>query len=482
MFTPFVFSGPSERALAATLQNYLTHIQENKHCIFLQDLAWTLQYKRSQFHHRYALAASSIDDLEAGLLRALSSSDRKQEFGPIMHAKLQSRSNLRIMGIYTGQGAQWATMGKELIERSPYVRRIVERLDEALASLPATDRPDWKLREELLLGGEKSRISEAMLAQPLTTAIQILMVDLVAVAGLKFHTIVGHSSGEIAAAYATGLLNANDAIRIAYYRDLHFHEAKSKSGEPGAMFAAALSADRAQEFCCLLRYKGYLTVAAFNGPNLVTISGDRTHVARAIAELEEDGTFVRQLQVDMAYHSKHMSPCAAPYLRSLKRLQMPSLELNEHCPSWYSSVFPGKRVESADQLGPAYWIQNLLAPVQFASAVQTAVTQKGVPDVVLEIGPHLTLEKAVRQVLGDSGTTTLVYTGLLKRGVSAVESYATALGHIWTRHGRGAVDFANVEAVLSSRAALPKQLKDLPAYAWLHDAEYWWENRFLQKR
>ena len=386
------------------------------------------------------------------------------------------------MGIFTGQGAQWATMGKGLLEHYAHARAVIARLDDALATLPKPDQPNWKLEEELMLDGKRSRMNEALLAQPLTTAVQILLVDLVVAAGLQFHTVIGHSSGEIAASYATGLIKAEDAIRIAYYRGLHSQEASGKDNSSGGMLVAALSENQAEELCHLPEYEGRLTVAAFNSPSLVTISGDSAMITRAVAKLESDSVFVRRLQVDKAYHSDHMRPCAAPYLRSLKQLQMGCSQLGSHCPSWFSSVFPGKRVESAEQLGPAYWIENLLSPVRFSSAIETALSQKGTPDLVLEIGPHPSLEKPVREILASATSGTINYTAFLKRGNGAIESFAEALGYIWSRFGRGAVDFAGFDAVLSKHTTLPKQLKDLPSYSWQHGAEYWWENRILRKR
>lgn len=108
-------------------------------------------------------------------------------------------------------------MGEELLEHSAYTRAIFARLDGALPSLPKIDRSDWKIEEELMLDDKMPRMNEALFAQSLTTAVQILLTDLVAAAGLQFHTVVGHSSGEIAVAYATRVLMAEDAIRIAYY-------------------------------------------------------------------------------------------------------------------------------------------------------------------------------------------------------------------------------------------------------------------------
>lgn len=99
-----------------------------------------------------------------------------------------------------GQGAQWPSMGAHLISSSEFFRKRIQDLEKSLASLPPADQPKWKLTEEILAGKETSRLSEAALSQPLCTAVQVALVDLLRTAGINFTTVVGHSSGEIAAA------------------------------------------------------------------------------------------------------------------------------------------------------------------------------------------------------------------------------------------------------------------------------------------
>src|SRR5204862_767415 len=153
-----------------------------------------------------------------------------------------------ILGIFTGQGAQWAAMGAGLIRLSNHARSVIQELDQSLASLPKTDRPQWTIIEELLAGSATSRIGEAALAQPLSTAVQIVLVDLLRSAGIKISAVIGHSSGEMAAAYAAGFISASDAIRIAYYRGLFAKLASGPEGQRGAMLAVGTSFEDAKDF------------------------------------------------------------------------------------------------------------------------------------------------------------------------------------------------------------------------------------------
>jgi hybrid polyketide synthase/nonribosomal peptide synthetase ACE1 len=96
-------------------------------------------------------------------------------------------------------------MGAHLIRSSEFVRRRLQDLEKSLATLPPADQPKWNLTEQILAGKETSRIAEAALSQPLCTAIQVVMVDLLRTAGINFTTVVGHSSGEIGAAVCISL-------------------------------------------------------------------------------------------------------------------------------------------------------------------------------------------------------------------------------------------------------------------------------------
>jgi acyl transferase domain-containing protein len=143
-------------------------------------------------------------------------------------------------------------MGARLLETSTFAKCRIAQLDEALQSLPnSADSPTWTIHDQLLAGKETSRITEAALSQPLCSAVQIVLVDILRAAGITFTAVVGHSSGEIGAAYAAGLISDRDAIRIAYFRGVHAKLAASPNpGSPrGAMIAVGTSSEEARGFC-----------------------------------------------------------------------------------------------------------------------------------------------------------------------------------------------------------------------------------------
>ncbi len=122
-----------------------------------------------------------------------------ESHGPRPVSELSERITTNLLELI-GQGAQWASMGAHLIRSSEFVRQRILDLENSLATLPAADRPEWSLTEQILAGKETSRLSEAAFSQPLCTAIQVALVDLLRTAGITFTTVVGHSSGEISAA------------------------------------------------------------------------------------------------------------------------------------------------------------------------------------------------------------------------------------------------------------------------------------------
>lgn len=213
-------------------------------------------------------------------------------------------------------------MGIELLRASKVASQVIERLETRLLQLPVADRPTWSLRQELEKEPSSSRIGEAALSQPLCTAVQILQVDLLRVADIHFLAVVGHSSGEIAAAYAAGFISMEDAICIAYYRGLHSILALGSDGSSGAMMAIGTSAEDMQELCADPDFRRRIWIAAINSPISLTVSGDRDAIDELKIILVDEKNFSRDLRVDKAYHSHHMLPCSEAHLNSLAALDM----------------------------------------------------------------------------------------------------------------------------------------------------------------
>lgn len=485
LFTPFVFSAASADSLRVNLNAYSAYLAAHSE-VDIGDFAYTLRERRSVLPYRISFpATTSLKELANAI--ALKLNEGEKTVG-VRTLPEKSAGTTRILGVFTGQGAQYARQGVELLEQSPFARHIFQTLEEDLARLPAEDRPRWSLEAELLASSSTpSRINEATISQPLCTAIQIMMIELLREANVHLEAVVGHSSGEIAAAYSAGFLTARDAMYIAYYRGLHCKHAASPNGEmKGAMLAVGTSMEDALQLCEDEDFTGRISLAASNSSSSVTISGDEDAVEELQLILEDEKKFHRRLRVDMAYHSQHMDPCSGRYIDSMRRAGVKARRPpSSPSPSiWYSSVQDdGKPVELSPALNDIYWAENMTKPVLFSQAVKSAVTANAVPalDAVLEIGPHPALKGPASQTIQEVIHDGLPYHGTLSRHENAVAAFSTCLGFLWERLGgqSSRIDLGRCQRTLSdsSKATRFNLLKGLPTYKWKHDTPYWHESR-----
>ncbi|KAI1129525.1 hypothetical protein F5Y10DRAFT_290905 [Nemania abortiva] len=473
---PYIFSAATEKSLEATLEAYSSFLGENQETVKARDLAWTLRERRSTLSCRLSLPAGSLSELKSSI-------DSKLKEHREQKKALTTRSSVtnapRILGVFTGQGAQYARMGAELLEKSALARNTIDELETYLASLPEEDRPSWSLTAELAAAPEASRLDQAALSQPLCTALQIVLVDLLRAAGVEFSGVIGHSSGEIGAAYAAGYLSARDALLIAYYRGLHAARATSPNGAhiQGSMLAVGTSMEDAEDI--LQEFEGSVTLAACNSSASVTISGDQD----AIEELEtifgDENRFRRKLRVDKAYHSSHMLPCSQPHIDSLRRCGVEIREPSKSC-TWYSTVYEDWDMRSAEATSKlsngTYWSDNMVRPVLFYQGL-VKVLNADTFDLALEIGPHSALKGPATQTIGEVLQSELPYQGVLTRGSDAVRTFSDALGLLWSYEGAPYVDLEAFEAAATDRTGDYRVVKNLPTYQWDHDQLYWHESR-----
>ncbi|RYP33861.1 hypothetical protein DL767_004591 [Monosporascus sp. MG133] len=311
----------------------------------------------------------------------------------------------------------------------------------------------------------------------------IALVDLLKASGITFNAVVGHSSGEIAAAYAAGYLTAKDAIRIAYYRGLHSYLSKAANGQPGKMMAVGMTLAEAEKFCAREEFLGRLKVAASNSQSSITLSGDADAIDEAKAFLDVQKTFSRVLKVDKAYHSHHMEPSSRAYLESLRQcdIEPQRMSVEGDC-NWYSSVhgLNGRSIHDPDAFRDIYWADNMIKPVLFSQALSRAVQEENCFDIVLEVGPHPALKGPATETLKALTGVDIPYHGILKRNDDDVNAYSDALGFIWRniQSPVPVVDFDRFRTACNGRTSRKPQVqKGLPPYCWDHDRPLFKESR-----
>lgn len=325
----------------------------------------------------------------------------------------------------------------------------------------------------------ESRIAQqTRLSQPLCTALQLALVDVLASWKILPSATVGHSSGEIAAAYAAGILSFESSIIAAYYRGLHMSTASSNV--QGSMMAVNLTPLQAQDE--IKEYGNRVVIGAVNSPSNVTLSGDADAIVQLKDRLKARSIFARQLKVTQAFHSPHMLPLAPGYEKALD--QCSAFSTRPAAIRMFSSVTA--RLADAIQMGPAYWASNMTGTVRFADAlVGTVMDEEDLQnvDVLIEIGPHPALKGPSRQVL-QSIDVQIPYLASLTRAQPAYEALLQTTGELFQLgypvdlpavNGNQFVgDHGNVRSVPCGTI-----LQDLPTYAWDHQP-YWAETRMVK--
>ena len=312
-------------------------------------------------------------------------------------------------------------------------------------------------------------IDRAYISQPATTAIQIALVSLLASWNIKPSAVVGHSSGEIGAAYAAGALTLNQCMQVSHHRGALAATLKEKNPErPGAMLAIGATPSKVRPM--IKRFgSSHVVLACTNGPNLVTVSGDSHAIAEVQSIAEDEKLLNRRLKVDVAYHSPHMQDIAGEYLAAIKSIE----PMRNSTVQFFSSV-AGHQIDTAD-LTATYWVQNMTNPVQFVDGIQNMCGQAKGPKMLIEIGPHSTLQSPIQDILKNnpSWASDIRYLPSLVRNSDAsvtTFSLASALHALGCRLSLSAINNP-------VRVPPPEPLHDLPSYPWNHAKKYWHESR-----
>ncbi|PGH11972.1 hypothetical protein AJ79_04559 [Helicocarpus griseus UAMH5409] len=421
----------------------------------LFNLAHTLTSRRSLMQWRCSFTSTSLE----GIIQSLKSKK-----------PTRSSNNNRIVFVFGGQGGQWFAMGRELMSmQSPY-RHSLQTSDMILRDFGAT----WSLFEELSQDEGHSLINEGEIAQPATTALQIALVDLLYSVGIKPDAVLGHSSGEIAAAYASGALSQREALLVAYHRGLLVNITRK-----GAMLAVNLGEDETAKYISQLK-SGTAVLACSNSPESTTVSGDESAIAELEKLLHVVSVFYRRLKVSTAYHSHHVKAVAKTYQGALKEL---SNSLTRDSVKFISSV---TAQEMNVGFGPKYWVRNLVSKVRFCDALKycsttlskASSTTLASPTITfVEVGPHNVLSGPIRQTMLklDSPTSPAFrsFSALLRNrnALSTFMDLACALFE-----NGCPVDLKSVNLLINPHQKR-KVLGDLPPYAWDHSDKYWHESR-----
>lgn len=444
-----LFSAHSAESLRAQVDTHIEYATSRSHS-GIRDLAYTLANKREHRPHRaFAVTSTDISTLQVSELSTAADSSPSSE--------------AKIIWVFTGQGAQWPKMGAELIDTNATFRETIHKLDKFLRTLPTP--PSWTIEDELRKGEQESRVHQAEFGHPVCVALQIALVDVLRSWGIIPDIVVGHSSGEVAAAYASGSISAEAAIVIASFRG----SSNMSSNQTGSMAAVGLGRHDISPYLV-----PGVDIACENSQSSITLSGDTEGVNKVVQTLkaEQPGVLARLLRVEKAYHSHHMLQYGESYEGQIQ----PYVCSRDPPITMYSSV-TGKRLAGDGCLEAHYWRSNMESPVlfntAFRSATADAVFGGGNMVTLIEIGPHPALAGPIGQILRDTGRAGHIkHVGTLLRGKPCQESLMNLAGRLYQR---------GITLNYSLLCPPGKFLRDLPRYSWKQDTTHWAESRISRE-
>lgn len=352
--------GPALRELAERYRDALAQAP-------LADVAFTANAGRAHFAHRLAVVASSSADAAQRLAAHLAGDE-----APGVVAAVAGARAPKLAFLFTGQGAQYAGMSRELYDTEPVFRTALDRCAAGL---------DARLPQPLLsvlfpVAGAASPIDDTLFTQPALFAVEYALAQLWMSWGVRPSAVMGHSVGEYVAACIAGVFSLDDALTLIAERG----RLMGQLPRNGTMLS--VMADESRVAAAIAPWSREVSIAAVNGPASVVISGLTSSIEAAASQLEAQGVKTTRLNVSHAFHSPLMRPMIDAFAKvaASVRFRAPQIEL--------ISNVTGKPM-AAEAVGAAYWSEHVLAPVQFAPALQS-LASAGV-EVFLEVGPHPTL-------------------------------------------------------------------------------------------
>jgi len=358
-------SANSEKALQELASLYHTHINKSVN-IYLPDICYSANVGRAALKHRLTIPADTLENLQQQLSAFASGQQPGEWFAG-------SQSSAKVAFLFTGQGAQYIDMGRQLYETQPVFREVLERCDRLLTPY---------LNKSLLSilypeSGSQSPLHETAYTQPALFALEFALAQMWRSWGIEPHCVMGYSLGEYVAACVAGVLSLEDALMLVAKRG----ELMQQLPQTGAM--AWVYAPVGQVKYILSPYQHQVGIAAIHGQEEVLISGDSQAVQQILQQLKNEGVGFLRLKVNQAFHSPAVEPIldAVAELATTVTYRLPQI-------NWVSSV-TGELVEA---IASQHWRNHLRDTLQFSTAVDTLIAQGC--NLLLELGPSSTLAEA----------------------------------------------------------------------------------------
>ena len=426
-------SARSPEALASVARAYVSALEEEGGPS-LYDVCYTSALRRTHHEHRLAVTAGN----RAGASEHLSSFLSGKNVSWVSTGKAELESKPKVVFVCPGQGSQWVGMGRQLLREEAVFREWIQRCERALQPYV-----DWSLQAQLHLNPDTRgyRLNEIDVIQPVLFSIQVALAALWRSWGAEPDAIVGHSMGEVAAAFIAEALSLEDAARVICTRAMLLRRISGK----GAMVMVALTVDQARE--CLLGFEDRVSVAVSNSSHSTVLSGDPSAVQEIIEKLQTRNVFCRPVKVDVASHSPQVDALTDDLLRELATIQPRKTKI-----SLYSTVDADQIEEPL--LDAYYWVRNLRCPVLFSRAVQKLADDGHT--VFIELSPHPVLTAAIEETVTAAGRKLRAIPSL-EREKDEQLTLLNSVGRLYTMGY--SVDWARL-------FPFPGKVVPLPLYPW----------------
>jgi len=427
-------SAEALRDLARSCHDFLS---QSTDADTFRDFVHASALRRTHHDHRLALVARSADEL-VEQLQAFAAGEMP---AGASCGRVTPGQRPRLAFVFSGQGPQWWAMGRQLIAQEPVFQDVIRRCDALLGRLAS-----WSLWDELHAAEAQSRLQETAIAQPALFAIQVALTALWQSWGIQPDAVIGHSVGEVAAAYVAGALSLEDALHVIFERGRCMDLAPGR----GRMLAVGLPAAAVQPL--LAGYGDRLAVAAINSPRALTLSGESDVLEEVARQLAHQQAFCRFVPVQYAFHSAQMDPIRDELLQSLADIRPQTTKLP------LVSTVTGRHARGPE-LDAQYWWQNVRQSVLFADGVDRL--SEGNHSIFLEVGPHPVLSTSITECLAQGGHKGSVLASL-RRKEEERATLLRALGSLYTLN----------HSVFWESVAPAGQFHGLPSYPWQHESHW----------
>lgn len=435
---PFFISARSQKSLSTLAGSYATQLA-HADAQTVYDTAATAALHRDHLRFRTVLVAATPAAL-MGLLKKVEKEQGDKEKNPLVGESLGE--NCGGVFAFSGNGSQWRGMGTALLRANKDVLDAVEEVDSLLKPYQ-----DWSLMDALRQPElHESAYDYTSQSQPLLFAMQVGLVRGLQAKGIVPAAVLGHSVGEVAAAWACGALSLPDAVRVIHFRS-HFQELLRDKGH---MAVANLPEVKAREM--LAPFAGRIEIAAINSERSLTLAGESKALHKFIQQCKQHAISAKMLDLPYPFHTSLMDGIQNDLIRSLH-----DIEPQKPLVPFFSTALPSSKKHL---LGSEYWWHNIRQPVSFLAAMHAALEEGH--RLFLEVGPHPILGAYMRSAVAQSGVQAHIIPTLSRTGDEQAD-FAAAWKTAWQ---------CGWKLDTAQHFPTPYTRRALPACPW--NREYFW--------